>query len=164
MAERLLVDAQIPRHLPASCGASSEQIRSTRPAHRAAHQPNPPPSRTTLTSRRERHPNPRRFRRKLCAAILALVAKSDQKAYADAYYEISTVDLRPQVSKIIAPTLLLFAHAGTPREDKLVKWISDQMRPVKNREIVVLTGTKHFVMHDDFAAFSKALDTFLLAH
>ena len=46
-------------------------------------------------------------------AILALVAKSDQKAYADAYYEISTIDLRPQVSRITAPTLLMFGNRCT---------------------------------------------------
>lgn len=96
-------------------------------------------------------------------AILAAVARSDQKAYAAALYEISTVDLRPEVKRITAPTLLLLANSGTPREDKLVKWISDQMKPAKKTEVVVLP-TKHFVMHDDFAGFSKALDKFLATH
>ncbi len=95
-------------------------------------------------------------------AILAAVAKSDQTAYAEALYEISTVDLRPNVSKITAPTLLLLANSGTPREDKLVKWISGQMKPAKKLEVVVL-ATRHFVMHDDFAGFSKVLDRFLKA-
>ncbi len=96
-------------------------------------------------------------------AILAAVARSDQHAYAEALYEISTVDLRPNVSKITAPALLLLANSGTPREDKLVKWISDQMKPAKKLEVVVL-ATRHFVMHDDFAGFSKALDQFLRSH
>lgn len=96
-------------------------------------------------------------------AILAAVARSDQHAYAEALYEISTVDLRPNVSKITAPALLMLANSGTPREDKLVKWISDQMKPAKKLEVVVL-ATKHFVMHDDFAAFAKALDKFLGKH
>jgi pimeloyl-ACP methyl ester carboxylesterase len=94
-------------------------------------------------------------------AILVAVAKSDQNAYAEALYEISTVDLRPNVSKITAPALLMLANSGTPREDKLVKWISDQMKPAKKLEVVVLP-TRHFVMHDDFAAFAKALDKFLV--
>jgi pimeloyl-ACP methyl ester carboxylesterase len=96
-------------------------------------------------------------------AILAAVAKSNQIAYADALYEISTVDLRPDVRKITAPALLLLANSGTPREDKLVKWISDQMKPAKLLEVVVLP-TRHFIMHDDFAGFSKALDEFLRKH
>lgn len=90
-------------------------------------------------------------------AILAAVARSDQKAYADAYFEISTVDLRPQLTRITAPTLLILA------EGKVVKLIRDHMRPVKQAEIAVLP-TRHFVMHDDFAGFAKALDTFLAAH
>lgn len=38
--------------------------------------------------------------------------------------------------------------------------IKDQMKPVKKLEAVVLP-TRHFVMHDDFAGFAKALDKFL---
>jgi len=91
------------------------------------------------------------------ARILAAVAKSDQKAYADAYYEISTVDLRPQLAKVTAPTLLILA------EGKVVRMIRDQMKPVKHAEIAVLP-TRHFVMHDDFAGFSKVLDAFLAKH
>lgn len=72
-------------------------------------------------------------------AILTAVTKSDQKAYADALYEISTVDLRPQLTKITAPTLLLLAASGTPREERVVKMIRDQMKPVKGHEVVVLT-------------------------
>ncbi|MBA2538386.1 MAG: alpha/beta hydrolase [Deltaproteobacteria bacterium] len=90
-------------------------------------------------------------------AILVAVTKSDQRAYADAFYEISTVDLRPQLAKVTAPTLLILA------DGKIVKAIREQMKPVKQHEIAVLP-TRHFVMHDDFAGFSKALDRFLTAH
>jgi pimeloyl-ACP methyl ester carboxylesterase len=90
-------------------------------------------------------------------AILAAVVRSDQKAYADALYQISTVDLRPNLAKLAAPTLLILA------DGPVVKRIRAQMKPAKHHEIVVLK-TRHFVMHDDFAGFSKAVDAFLTAH
>lgn len=90
-------------------------------------------------------------------AILAAVTRSDQKAYADALYEISTVDLRPQLAKITSPTLMILA------DGKIVKAIREQMKPVKQHEIAVLP-TKHFVMHDDFDGFARIVDKFLTAH
>jgi N-formylmaleamate deformylase len=92
-------------------------------------------------------------------SILAAVTRSDQKAYADAFYEISTVDLRPQLGKLTMPTLVILADS--PKANARVR---EHMKPVKKHEIVVLEKTRHFVMHDDFAGFSKALDKFLAAN
>jgi pimeloyl-ACP methyl ester carboxylesterase len=92
-------------------------------------------------------------------AILAAVARSNQRAYADALFELSTVDLRPYLGKIKAPTILILADGEKPE-----KRVREQMKRVKHHQIVVLANTRHFVMHDDFTAFSRALDAFLAAH
>jgi N-formylmaleamate deformylase len=92
-------------------------------------------------------------------AILAAVVRSNPRAYADALFELSTVDLRPLLWKIKVPTLVILADGEKPE-----KRVREQMKPVKDHQIVVLPATRHFVMHDDFAAFARCLDAFLAAH
>ena len=91
-------------------------------------------------------------------AIIAAVVKSDQRAFADAYFELFSTDLKPRLTKIATPVLLILA------DSKINKVIREQMKPVKQLAVVELPNTRHFVMHDDFPGFSKALDAFLAAH
>ena len=98
-------------------------------------------------------------------AIIATVAKSNPRAFADALFELSTVDLRPLLWKIKAPTLVILADTSPPKEpDYFEKQLKSQMKPVKTHEVVTLPKTKHFVMHDDFAAFARTVDAFLATH
>jgi pimeloyl-ACP methyl ester carboxylesterase len=98
-------------------------------------------------------------------AIIATVARSNPRAFADALFELSTVDLRPALAKIKTATLVILADtAPLTRPDTFEKAIRGQMKPVKTHEVVTLPKTKHFVMHDDFAVFARTVDTFLAAH
>jgi len=90
-------------------------------------------------------------------AIIAAVTRSDQKAFADALYELYTVDLQPRLSTISIPVLSVLADGAS------VARVRRQMTPVKDHTVVVLP-TRHFVMQDDFAGFSRAIDTFLATH
>jgi N-formylmaleamate deformylase len=90
--------------------------------------------------------------------IIAAVVKSDQRAFGDAYFELFSTDLKPRLAKIATPVLLILA------DSRINKAIREQMKPVKQLTVVELARTRHFVMHDDFPGFSKALDTFLAAH
>lgn len=91
-------------------------------------------------------------------AIIAAVTKSDQNAYAEAYWELSSVDLRPDLPKITAPTIAVFADE--PGRDFYRKCLA----PVKQLEVVTIPGSKHFLMQDTPAAWLKTLDAFLAAH
>jgi pimeloyl-ACP methyl ester carboxylesterase len=91
------------------------------------------------------------------AGVIAAVTRSDHDAFADALYELYTVDLRPKLSKITVPVLSIAADPRTAARLKV------QMTPVKDHTLVELS-TRHFVMADDFAGFTKAVDMFLTSH
>jgi len=92
------------------------------------------------------------------APMLDVVAKSDRRAIGDAIYEQFTTDLRPMLSAIRSPVLVVLADGG----------LQDGMRAhankVPNHTVVVVPGAKHFVMLDEPERFYAALDGFLEAH
>lgn len=90
-------------------------------------------------------------------------ARSSQKAAAEAFYEMATLDLRAEIPKISAPVLLLLSTENIPKEDwsDYEKMFRDQLAPVRNHEIVVMKGTRHYVMFDAPEAFFQRLDTFV---
>jgi N-formylmaleamate deformylase len=92
------------------------------------------------------------------AAMLGVVAKSDRRAIGDAIYEQYTTDLRPMLSAIRSPVLVVLADGA----------LQDGMRAhanqVPDHTVVVLAGAKHFVMLDEPERFYAALDGFLEAH
>jgi pimeloyl-ACP methyl ester carboxylesterase len=92
------------------------------------------------------------------APYLEAIAKSDRQTIGDAIYELVRTDLRDQVAKITAPLLLVLADGGYQQMYKTMA------QPVHDKQIVVLPHTKHFVMLDDPAAFSAAIEKFLDAH
>lgn len=92
------------------------------------------------------------------APMLGVVAKSDRRAIGDAIYEQFTTDLRPMLSAIRSPVLVVLADGG----------LQDGMRAhanqVPNHTVVVVPGAKHFVMLDEPERFYAAIDGFLAAH
>jgi len=90
--------------------------------------------------------------------VLAEIAKSDRRAIGDAIYELSTSDLRNQLGKIRGPVLLVLAD-GALKDD-----FRRQGEAVRDREVVVVPNTRHFVMIDDLDGFSAAVDGFLARH
>jgi N-formylmaleamate deformylase len=83
------------------------------------------------------------------------VARSDRRAMGDAVYEMVTHDLRPQLSRIRAPVLLVLADGS------LQTTYRQHARTVPNHEVVVLPGTRHFVFVDDPDGFVTAIKRFL---
>lgn len=94
--------------------------------------------------------NPQRM-----ASVIAAVARSDQRAFANAVYELITTDLTAEVTSIKAPVLVLLADGG------LKGRIAAQVERIPDHEVVVLRGTRHFVMFDDPDAYFTAIDRFL---
>jgi pimeloyl-ACP methyl ester carboxylesterase len=83
------------------------------------------------------------------------VARSDRRAMGDAVYEMVTHDLRPQLSRIRAPVLLVLADGS------LQTAYRQHARAVPDHEVVVLPGTRHFVFVDDPDGFVTAIKRFL---
>jgi pimeloyl-ACP methyl ester carboxylesterase len=93
-------------------------------------------------------------------------ARSSQKAVAEAFYEMATLDLSAEIPKIRAPVLVLLSTENVPKESwsAYEQRFRDQLSPVRAHEIVVLKGTRHYVMFDDPVEFFRRLDGFLATH
>lgn len=92
------------------------------------------------------------------AAMVAAVGKSDQRAFADAIYELVTTDLTGDVDEIKAPVLILAADGGFKER------IRAQVASIPDHEMIVLPGTGHFLMYDDPKRFFAEIDRFLEAN
>jgi N-formylmaleamate deformylase len=92
------------------------------------------------------------------APVIAEVARSDRRAFADAFDELFAMDLRPEVANIRAPVLVVLSELSPVDE------VRAQTAPISSHEVVVLPGTRHFVFLDDPPAFYDAVDRFLLVH
>jgi pimeloyl-ACP methyl ester carboxylesterase len=92
------------------------------------------------------------------APMLDAVARSDRRAMGDAIYEQFTTDLRPMLTAIRSPVLVVLADGS----------LQDGMRAhaakVRDHTVIVVPGAKHFVMLDDPDRFFSTIDSFLAAH
>ena len=91
-------------------------------------------------------------------SVIAKVAKSNRRAFADAIYEMVTTDLTEQVVEIKSPVLILAA------DGMFQKRIAGQVKDIPDHEMIILEGTKHFLMYDDPDAYHRELDKFLAKH
>ncbi|HEV7555610.1 MAG TPA: alpha/beta hydrolase, partial [Kofleriaceae bacterium] len=92
------------------------------------------------------------------APLLDVIARSDRAALGDAIYELSKIDVRPQLTHIREPVLLVLADGsrqGTYRHH------ADR---VPDHTVVVIPNAGHFVMLDEPSAFFTAIDRFLSSH
>lgn len=92
------------------------------------------------------------------APLLTEVARSDRRAIGDVVYELSVTTVRDELSRIRAPVLLVLAD-GELKDD-----FRRQARAVRDRDVVVVPRSGHFVMLDDPPAFFAAVDDFLIQH
>jgi pimeloyl-ACP methyl ester carboxylesterase len=92
------------------------------------------------------------------APVIAEAGRSDRRAFADAFVELFSTDLRADMRHVRAPVLVVLAETSPVDE------IKSQTDPIPHHEVVVLAGTKHFVFFDDPAAFYRVVDAFLAAH
>jgi pimeloyl-ACP methyl ester carboxylesterase len=90
--------------------------------------------------------------------MLGEIARSDRRAIGDAIYELQTTSVRSELGRIRAPVLLILADGG------LKDGFRHQAEAIRDREVVVVPATGHFVMLDDPARFYAAIDGFLARH
>jgi N-formylmaleamate deformylase len=89
-------------------------------------------------------------------------AASDPTTSGHALMEIMTTDLRPQVSQIVRPVLLIAPDAPEGiAPDRVRRSYRQQFAPIPDHHIVFIPKTRHFVMLDDPAAVLAAVNAFL---
>lgn len=91
--------------------------------------------------------------------------ESDQKVSAAAYRELVVTDLRPELSKITAPTEVLYVKFNDPR---MTSELTDTIYRMSYANLPGATlkridDSAHFIMFDQPQAFHAALDAFLSA-
>ena len=85
--------------------------------------------------------------------------ESDKKTLTNALNEISTIDLRKEISKINIPVLVLSSTYGT--KETSLKILNDQYSLLPNKIITVRPG-KFSVIYDDPVWFKEQVKNFLV--
>lgn len=75
-------------------------------------------------------------------------ARSDQATVANAFAELMSKDLRPDLAKINAPVIIIAAGESQLPKDQLEHGWKTQVDPIPNHQLIIVDGAKHFVMLD----------------
>jgi N-formylmaleamate deformylase len=91
--------------------------------------------------------------------------KSDPKAVGEAFYELMTTDLRPQVKAIQTPVLLIGATAAIPEDQRaaIQTIYREQVSTIPNHQVVFAPKAKHFIQLDEPQFFYAHVEAFLKA-
>ena len=92
------------------------------------------------------------------APLLGEIARSDRRAIGDAVHELSITTVGDDLARIRAPVLVVLADGPLAGEYRR------QASAVREHRVVVLRGTRHFVMLDEPERFFAAIDDFLEDH
>jgi N-formylmaleamate deformylase len=88
--------------------------------------------------------------------------RSDRAAVAEAFLELLTTDLRPQLGAITTPVLVIEAAQRNDAErDEIEREYAQQYAGLRGAKLVVADAAKHFVMFDDPAFLFAQMDAFL---
>lgn len=96
--------------------------------------------------------------------ILGWSHQSDRGAMGDALYEMMTIDLRDDLDKIEAPTLVIGTWIGYKQyatREQVEKNFRAQYAKLAHYDFVLNETARHFVMLDDPSGFFQAVDRFL---
>jgi pimeloyl-ACP methyl ester carboxylesterase len=90
-------------------------------------------------------------------------AKSDPRAVGEATAELMSTDLRPAMSKIRVPVLLIGAGgwARSGMKDRLAAAYEAQIASVPKHRFVLAEKARHFIMLDDPQFLFATIDAFL---
>lgn len=92
---------------------------------------------------------------------------SDAETVTQAFYELSTTDLRPELSRITAPTLVLgswVALKGRVPREAVEAVYKSQYAKLPTGRVILSDTARHFIMWDDPEGFFRELDGFLGTH
>ena len=98
------------------------------------------------------------------ALALEWGVNSDPEAIGQAMYEMFTTDLRPSLSRIKSPTLVIGSWAAYQQyttRAAVEKTFRDQYANLSGYRFVMSEAGKHFVMYDDPKLLFSEMDAFL---
>jgi len=96
------------------------------------------------------------------ARVAEVSGRSDPAVVGQAMAELLTTDLRSEMHAIPSRMLLLGAGAGTPPQvEERTRQYRAQVETIPHHELVMVPGTRHFVMLDAPEAFVQHVDRFL---
>ena len=87
------------------------------------------------------------------------IAEADRKTYVYGYTDLLKLDLRPELAKIKAPTLIL--GAPFPTSEMVTNTFNDQYSQLPNKALAIAPAGKHFIMIDQPEWFYEQLNKFL---
>jgi pimeloyl-ACP methyl ester carboxylesterase len=91
--------------------------------------------------------------------IINWIVRADRKTYVYGYTDLLKLDLREDLKKINAKTLILGATFPTKEVAKAT--LENQYTLLKNKRIEMANDSKHFIMFDQPAWFYAQVNTFL---
>jgi N-formylmaleamate deformylase len=99
----------------------------------------------------------------LANTITTKAVHSSQPVIAEAFYDMMTRDLRAQIPNIKAPVLVLLTTGNLPSEmlPTIEAFYQEELGPIARHRLVVVPGSKHYVMFDAPNVFFVELDGFL---
>jgi pimeloyl-ACP methyl ester carboxylesterase len=97
--------------------------------------------------------------------VARVAMKADAKTQGQVLYEMFTIDLRPNVSAINCPVLMLGAWVaykpyGATRE-RALKGYQEQVAAIKDVKVELSDTAKHFIFYDDPQWFFEKIDAFI---
>ncbi len=93
------------------------------------------------------------------AELIDFILKSDRETYVYGYTELLKLDLREKLSTI--PTKTLVLGADFPSKEAVLPNFESQFANLKNKEIKIANGSKHFIMFDQPEWFYAEVNNFL---
>lgn len=86
------------------------------------------------------------------AKVMAMIESSDPATVAEAIYTLLSTDLRPDIARITAPTLLLGASGGfseTAQQTLVEQLYQQQLAALPSAKLKMNTQSRHFIMFDE---------------
>lgn len=97
--------------------------------------------------------------------VASLGDKSDPKAVGQAFYDLVTTDLRPQLKSIQAPVLLIGAGAAFGADEaakaKIQQAYESEIATVPHHKLIFAPTARHFIQLDDPDYFYREVEAFL---
>ncbi|HEY3451907.1 MAG TPA: alpha/beta hydrolase [Myxococcales bacterium] len=97
------------------------------------------------------------------AEIGRKLTRSDQAVISEAFLDMMTRDLREATPSIRVPVLVVLTTGNLPADaaPEVERAFREQLAPLASQEVVVVPGSRHYVMFDAPQAFFENLDRFL---
>lgn len=87
------------------------------------------------------------------------ILQADRKTYAYGYTDLLKMDIRPALSKIKAPVLVL--AASFPNKEMVEKTMTSQFETLTSKTIEIVPDSRHFIFFDRAEWFYNRINTFL---